>query len=148
MYMEHDARLPHEVAEGELLCHLLEREALGGSCAGPVSKGGRRGCTGDLRPQSDRRDGMARAEGMQNGGVNGCGCDGGDSMSEGQIGNPYPCGENGVEGRSLAMVYAPVQVWQNTYDPQMGLSRGTLFRELDMPFYGKQTSKGGNCRGC
>lgn len=181
MYMEHDARLHRDVAEGELLCRLLERDALGGGYTGSTQRDIRRGCAGDLRPSDSRRgcDGemrpsgdyrekKARAEGLQNNG--GCGCDGRDGSygcgdtdgglfddlfedlacgdDNGQIGNPHPCGENGVEGRSLAMVYAPVQTWQNLYDPRMGLNRGTLFRELDMPFYGKQMNKGGNCRGC
>ncbi len=37
---------------------------------------------------------------------------------------------------SLAMMYVPYQHFENTYDPEKALSRGTLFADLDMPFYG------------
>ena len=60
----------------------------------------------------------------------------------------HACPENGINGRSLAMVYAPVQQFQQLYDPQTGLGRGTVFRELDLPFRGDGISaRGGNCRG-
>ena len=60
----------------------------------------------------------------------------------------HECEENGIEGRSLAMVYAPVQHFHKLYDPQTGLGRGTVFRELDLPFRGDGISaRGGNCRG-
>ena len=60
----------------------------------------------------------------------------------------HHCEENGIEGRSLAMVYAPVQCFHELYDMQTGLNRGTVFRELDLPFRGDGISaRGGNCRG-
>lgn len=34
---------------------------------------------------------------------------------------------------SLAMVYAKLQPFSEMYSPEEGLSRGTLFRALDMP---------------
>lgn len=34
---------------------------------------------------------------------------------------------------SLAMVYAPTQCFRNMYEPAEGLSRGTIFAELDKP---------------
>lgn len=46
----------------------------------------------------------------------------------------------GVRERPVAMVYAPLQEWCSIYDADMGLSRGTIFAELDLPFVG--------CRGC
>ncbi len=48
------------------------------------------------------------------------------------------------DGVSLAMVYSPYQRWQNVYDCDKGLSRGTIFRDLDKPFEASQ-SKGGCC---
>ena len=42
--------------------------------------------------------------------------------------------ENALSGFSLAMVYSPYQVFQSIYEPQEGLSRGTIFAELDKPF--------------
>lgn len=34
---------------------------------------------------------------------------------------------------SLAMVYVPLQGFRETYSPEDGLTRGTIFRELDKP---------------
>ena len=53
------------------------------------------------------------------------------------------CGGWGVESHPLAMVYSPCQAWRDAYPPDVALSRGTLFSELDLPF------EGGKCkRGC
>ena len=53
------------------------------------------------------------------------------------------CGGWGLEAHPLAMVYSPCQAWRDAYTPEVALSRGTLFAELDLPF------EGGNCkRGC
>lgn len=43
----------------------------------------------------------------------------------------------------LAMVYVPDQIWRNVYSPDEGLSRGTLFAELDKPFYPPRVCGGG-----
>ena len=147
MYMEqNEHRLRRDGTGGELL------KLLGG-CGDPTGCRMTRGCDGKLRP-GDCRDVMPRGEGISgNGGMHnvGCGCEDNHDhadQSHGVIGNTYPCGENGVEGRALAMVYAPIQAWRNAYDPQTALARGTLFRELDMPFFGdKKADRGGNCRG-
>ncbi len=37
---------------------------------------------------------------------------------------------------SLAMMYVPYQRFERLYDEDKALSRGTLFEELDLPFYG------------
>ncbi|HJB19395.1 MAG TPA: spore coat associated protein CotJA [Candidatus Bariatricus faecipullorum] len=37
----------------------------------------------------------------------------------------------------LAMAYVPWQNWRNLYDIHKGFTRGTIFEELDKPFYGK-----------
>ena len=49
----------------------------------------------------------------------------------------------GLEGYPLASMYAPLQNFENLYDHATALSRGTLFRELDLPFEGKSVTKGG-----
>ena len=61
--------------------------------------------------------------------------------------------DNGCNGRSwgleeypLASVFAPLQNWRNIYDAETALSRGTIFKELDLPFLCGER-KGGNCRG-
>lgn len=45
-----------------------------------------------------------------------------------------------VDQCRLAMAYVPWQRWCETYDPNVGFHRGTIFPELDMPFLG-----GGGC---
>lgn len=47
-----------------------------------------------------------------------------------------------LRGMPLAMAYVPWQNWQNLYDPEKGLCQGTIFSELDKPFWGM----GGCCR--
>lgn len=147
MYMDHNELRPgRDRAQGELY-RLMAQSGMG--CADTPCRRMTRGGDGNLRPGSCQGGIMPRGEGVLNGTVGsdgGCGCEGGQDNS---VGNTYPCGENGVEGRSLAMVYAPVQAWRNAYDPGTALHRGTLFRELDLPFMGGgKTDRGGNCRGC
>lgn len=48
------------------------------------------------------------------------------------------CGsDNGYLQRSapIAMVYSPMQQWKELYDPGTALTNGTIFKELDLPFY-------------
>jgi len=52
----------------------------------------------------------------------------------------------GLEDYPLASVYAPLQVWRDIYDEDAGFHRGTIFKELDLPFVCGE-KKGGNCRG-
>lgn len=60
----------------------------------------------------------------------GCGCDGGNGRGS--------CGHDGACGcmPSLAMVYAKPHGFHTLYEGNEGLARGTIFRELDMPFTG------------
>ena len=51
----------------------------------------------------------------------------------------------GLVDYPLAMVYSPVQSWQNVYCVEEGFMTGTIFRELDKPFYGPRCH-GGNCQ--
>lgn len=37
----------------------------------------------------------------------------------------------------IAMAYVPWQKWQKLYEPCKGFQRGTIFEELDKPFFGK-----------
>lgn len=48
----------------------------------------------------------------------------------------------------LGMVYSPVQEWRNIYDTETALDRGTLFRELDMPWEVSMPSSGRGGRCC
>ena len=54
----------------------------------------------------------------------------------------------GLDGYPLASVFAPLQSFDELYDLDTALARGTLFSKLDLPFEGdKRINKGGCCRG-
>ncbi len=36
----------------------------------------------------------------------------------------------------LAMAYVPWQKWKNLYEAEKGFCSGTIFQELNLPFYG------------
>ena len=42
------------------------------------------------------------------------------------------------EGCPLAMVYGVEQQFRNINDPSVGLSHGTIFADLDLPFKGSE----------
>ena len=49
------------------------------------------------------------------------------------------CGESsasamGLRGYPLASVYSPLQNFEDIYDLETGLTRGTIFQRLDLPF--------------
>lgn len=44
--------------------------------------------------------------------------------------------KDGFEGMPLAMAYVPWQKWQNIYDAEKGFCNGTIFQELNLPFFG------------
>lgn len=52
----------------------------------------------------------------------------------------------GLNGYPLAMVYSPVQKFENLYDLDKGFVAGTIFSELDLPFMGRSINK--NSGGC
>lgn len=41
----------------------------------------------------------------------------------------------------IGMAYVPYQQWQEPYDADMALDRGTMFPELDLPFMGGECSE-------
>ena len=49
--------------------------------------------------------------------------------------------------RPIAMVYPVSQEWKNIYDTEIALINGTIFEELDKPFYMSGCSLNGGCRG-
>ncbi len=55
-------------------------------------------------------------------------------------GNTVNCGNttDTMRGRALAMGYVPWQQFGCTYEPMQGLQAGTIFPELDKPFYGRR----------
>lgn len=48
---------------------------------------------------------------------------------------------DGVDTMTLAMMYVPWQHWDQIYCPEDGLSYGTIFPELNKPFYGKEACR-------
>lgn len=56
---------------------------------------------------------------------------------------PPASGEGGFneipqELLSLAMAFVPSQRWQNIYETNVALARGTIFADLDKPFIGEE----------
>lgn len=49
----------------------------------------------------------------------------------------------GLAGYPLASVYAPVQSFEELYDLETALKQGTIFKELDLGFYGRRLGKEG-----
>lgn len=45
-------------------------------------------------------------------------------------------GHDPLDGASLAMVYSPEQAFDGLYEPEEGLTRGTVFIALEKPFFG------------
>ena len=43
-----------------------------------------------------------------------------------------------MPGKALAMAYVPWQMWRKLYEVCEGFSTGTIFKELDLEFYGRR----------
>lgn len=56
--------------------------------------------------------------------------------------DPMPEAVGHCRGEALAMFYFPLQNWQDLYCEEEGLVHGTIFKELNKPFYGPK------CGGC
>jgi hypothetical protein len=52
------------------------------------------------------------------------------------------CGGWGLINHPVAMVYSPCQAWRDAYAPDVALSRGTMFAELDLPFEAPNRKRG------
>ena len=39
-----------------------------------------------------------------------------------------------IDDMPIAMAYVPYQQWRNIYEPNEAFRRGTIFKELDLPF--------------
>ena len=72
----------------------------------------------------------------------GCGCAEGTELYSHGRSTTYPvCTTIPVvtgcvdEEYRIAMAYVPMQEWKELYDTASGFSHGTIFRELDLPWY-------------
>lgn len=48
------------------------------------------------------------------------------------------CYDEDMPGKALAMAYVPWQTWRKLYEVCEGFSTGTIFKELDLEFYGRR----------
>ena len=53
----------------------------------------------------------------------------------GTVCTTVPVAESCVDSYPVAMAYVPMQQWRELYDPASAVSRGTIFRELDLEWY-------------
>ncbi|MBE6596259.1 MAG: spore coat associated protein CotJA [Ruminococcaceae bacterium] len=51
----------------------------------------------------------------------------------------------GLHGYPLASVFSPIQEWQEIYELETGFQRGTIFKELDLPFLCGEKKGGCGC---
>ena len=51
----------------------------------------------------------------------------------------YP--QKAVDEMALTMAYVPWQQFSETYEPAKALRQGTIFPELDKPFYGRRARR-------
>lgn len=101
---------------------------------------GRRLCDGTLREDAYDNGAQGRhvTRNENANSMNGC-----NNMSGSGCGNGN--GGWGLKSYPLAMVYSPLQEFREVYEPDVALERGTMFAELDLPFEGGKSGKGG-CR--
>lgn len=52
---------------------------------------------------------------------------------------PFGFSKTPLDELPLTMAYTPIQRFKDIYNEAEALERGTLFQELDKPFYGKFT---------
>lgn len=52
------------------------------------------------------------------------------------VGLEQPCNNHidDMKDMPIAMAYVPWQQWRMIYEPKEALKRGTIFKELDLPF--------------
>lgn len=76
--------------------------------------------------------------------------DGGCAQGDDAVGESVPNRKTwGLRDYPLAMVYSPIQEWRELYDNETGLTRGTIFKELDLPFLATWGDESPSCqRGC
>lgn len=126
-FNSNDSRTPSERIDGELLRRLIEQNnAIPGTPRGPRRNGHGVSEDGPSVPWSP---------------VGGRGDVVDGTLRRGESGNGGNAVGGGLYGYPPAMVYAPIQSFGELYEPDEGLSQGTIFRQLDLPFTGK-----GGCR--
>ncbi len=71
--------------------------------------------------------------------ISSCGCNGCNRCGSGNTPrNSQYRPDTTLSGFPLAMVYSPYQQFDNLYEPDEAICKGTLFAELDKPFCGSR----------
>ncbi len=121
---------PYDRMDDETLRQLLgtQRSPQAGEQeqARPWQDGGQLNCRGERVTQQNEREASAPVWASSKGCDHTCGAGG---------------GRFGMEGGKLAALYLPVQAFEELYDEDTALQRGTLFRALDLPFGGGKGGK-------
>ena len=52
---------------------------------------------------------------------------------------PGSSGNTPLDMLPVGMAYTPMQRWTDVYEADQGFQRGTIFRQLDLPFTGGAT---------
>ena len=68
-------------------------------------------------------------------------CDDGCERNHGRCDDDCSRGRDMLYGVPLAMGYVPWQNFECTYEPAQALQIGTIFPELDKPFYGRRGTR-------
>lgn len=109
-----------------------EKPAMDCGCKSPeVRPGMDCGCKSpEVRPGMDCSCKCPEVKGEGNCGV--------ESMYR-EMKNNEACGKcDDMEGKALAMAYVPWQSFRKLYEVCEGFSKGTIFKELDLDFYGRR----------
>ncbi len=105
----------------------------------PIIMGGRCDTT-PAKPEKPPQTQNQSQNQNQNSETSGEGNDSGGASGSG--GSSAPANSSGFDAMYLgslpiAMAYTPMQQWKTTYSLEKGLSQGTIFPELDLPFDGR-----------
>ena len=131
MEMKNSCSSPRDRVGDELLAKLLEENNDCGGRYGVPSVRNRCRCSGahvNINPSPSCEPCRPEKSSADRSGD--CGCDNEDCAEKTCL-SAYP----------LAMSYTPYQEWRELYEIEEGLHHGTIFRELDLPFYP-------GCRNC
>ncbi len=131
MELKNGCNSPKDMVSGELLSRILGEEEsacryYGGYCGESNSSS-----LGRYRTRNSRMESGGNSGGSMNG------CTNNDNACSGSCRpDDYGCGNSGrFSGLPLAMVYSVDQEWHELYEDVEALERGTMFKELDLPFY-------------
>ena len=126
MEYKNDNRTPRDRLTDDFLSELLDCECEGQSC----DINGNRPAPNRIRERREYyRPANSNETAMDN-----CSDKSEDTVFECGCGSCVGFAVPHLHKVPLAMVYSPHQQWENIYEAEMGLKRGTIFKCLDFPF--------------